>query len=729
MKRWMKILSALVVLVIAGVVAGIAILKSIDFNEYRGLIAEQAKIQTGRDLTISGSLNLELSLNPAVAVEGVTFANASWGTKREMASLKRLAAEVELLPLLSGDVRVKRLVLEGLDLFLETDSRGRGNWEIAAAQQPPKTDTSAQPDSDTSASGSLPVVQWVRVKDLTVTYRDGRKGEQTALNLDHLDLRADNAETPMTIAVGGTLNDLAFKADGRIGPLKTLIQGGAPYPVTLSLSAPGLAMELEGAIAEPRQARGIDLKISIDASDIASTAKAAGVPLQKIPPVRVAGRLKDPKGGYSLDNLVASAGGVEIRGRGAVKLAGVSRPFIEADLDASAIDLDALLAKRELSTEILAEGGPAVKSGKDGEKVKTRVFSADPLPLEGLKAADARIRLAVKKLVRNGISIDDINLNLVLAAGRLDINPLNAVLNGGKINAALVVDGSRAPSALNINLDVRNTDYGVLLKQLKLTDIATGKVDVKLNVKGRGASVRAIMAGLNGRTRIVSEGGKIDSGLLNIVSSDISSALPFINSKGDKEIRCGVVDFNIQNGQAVAETLVFETGGMSMIGTGGINLRDETLNLRIDPRAKNVSLLKLAMLPVNVGGTLAEPTVLPDLGGAAVGAVTGAISTARDIAGGGLSAVGSLVGIGGDKAGGSRSSLDDTDYCKLALAGKAVARAKPKSKSQSPSSSSSPPPVKSRDQPASDSTLGKVDKKLDDIGKSIGGTLKGLFGK
>ncbi|MBL4691678.1 MAG: AsmA family protein, partial [Rhodospirillales bacterium] len=168
------------------------------------------------------------------------------------------------------------------------------------------------------------------------------------------------------------------------------------------------------------------------------------------------------------------------------------------------------------------------------------------------------------------------------------------MINGGTVNANLVVDGSRAPAAMNINLDVRNTDYGVLLRQLKLTDIATGKVDIKLNVKGRGASVRAIMAGLNGRTRIVSEGGKIDSGLLNIVSSDISAALPFIKSEGDKVIRCAVLDFNIRNGLATAKTLVFETGGMSMIATGGINLRDETLNLRVDPRTKKVSLLKLA---------------------------------------------------------------------------------------------------------------------------------------
>jgi uncharacterized protein involved in outer membrane biogenesis len=713
MKKWGKILSVLVVLLIAGLAAGIAILKSIDFNEYRGLITQIAKEQTGRDLIISGSLNLELSLNPAVAVEGVTFANASWGTRKEMASLKRLAAEVELLPLLSGDIRIKRVVLEGLDLLLETDAKGRANWEISAAQQP--SGPSAQAPSKPSAPGPLPVVQWVRIKDLNVTYLDGRTGKKTSLRLDHLDLRADTVAAPMTIGAGGTINDLAFRADGRLGPIKSLIEGGAPYPVTMTMSVPGLSLDIEGVIAEPRQARGLDFKISADAGDIAAIAKAVGLSLPKILPIRVAGRLKDRKGGYSFDNLVVSADGVDIRGRVAVKLAGLGRPSVDADLTFSAIDLDALLPKQEFSAGAKGDGG----QGGNGKKTATRIFPADPLPLAALKAADARIRLAVKRLVSNGIVVDDIDLSLVLDGGKLDVKSLKAVINGGTVNASFLIDGSRAPAAMNINLDVQNTDYGVLLRQLKLTDIATGKVDIKINAKGRGASVRAIMAGLNGRTRIVSEGGKIDSGLLNIVSSDISAALPFIKSKGDKVIRCAVLDFDIRNGLATGKTLVFETGGMSMIATGGINLRDETLNLRVDPRAKKVSLLKLAMLPLNIGGTLAEPSVLPDLGGAMVGTVTGAISTAKDIATGGLSAVGSLIGIGGDKGGGAQSTLDDTDYCKLALAGQSVVRAKPKSKPQARTSPS---------QPSAGSTADMLDRKLESVGKSIGGTLKGLFG-
>ncbi len=710
MKHWKKIISGVVVLAIAVVVAGVAILKSLDFNEYRGLIAEQVKAATGRDLTISGDLNLELSLSPAVSVEGVTFANVSWGTRKDMATLKRLAVEVELLPLLTGDVRVKRLVLVGLDLLAETDARGRGNWELGPTGI---TDRRKGEQKADESSALLPVVQKVRIQDLTVTYRDGKTGEKTTVHLDSMDVETDGPGTPMTVSLAGNINGGAFQASGRLGPLETLLKGGAPYPVSLNLSAPGVNVTVEGSIAEPRKARGLDFKLAVDGNDIAALAKIFGASIARVPPVKLAAKVSDPKGGYRLDDLTVAIGNSDLKGRVEVTLAGRARPDVKVDLSSSLIDLDALLPKQA-----------AAKPSEKGDA--SRVFPADPLPTDGLKAVDARVRLKVKRLVVGGISVNDVDIGVALGAGRLDIKPLAAVVSGGKVNASLVVDASRAPLALSVNLDGRGIDYGALLKQLKITDIATGKIDVKINVKGRGGSVRAIMAGLNGRARIVTEGGKIDSGVLNVVSSDIMAALPFVDSKGDKEIRCGVIDFDIRKGQARAKTLIFETGGLSMIGTGSINLADESIDIKINPRAKKVSLLKLAMLPVNVGGTLANPSVLPDIGGAAIGAVTGAVSTAKDIASGGLSAVGSLIGIGAKKEGGG-NSLDDTDYCKLALAGKPLVRAKPAPKAQP--SSSSPPPAAQGQEPASGSTMDKADKKLDEIGKSIGGALKSLFGK
>ena len=167
-----------------------------------------------------------------------------------------------------------------------------------------------------------------------------------------------------------------------------------------------------------------------------------------------------------------------------------------------------------------------------------------------------------------------------------------------------------------------------------------------------------------------------------------------------------------------------------MIGHGGVNLKDETIDINIDPRAKKVSLLKLAMVPVNIGGTLAKPTVIPDLGGAAIGVVTGAVTTATDIAKGGVSSLGKLVGVDANKEmGGASGNIDDTDYCKLALAGRPLARAKAKPPPAALSSTSQPPPTQPRKPSSGNSTIDKLDRKLDEIDKGLDDALKGLFGK
>src|SRR5215471_9033494 len=159
-------LAGLVVVVVGGAVVAIEL---IDFNQYRSLIADQVKQATGRDLKIAGDLKVGLSLTPTVAVDDMTFANAPWGSRPAMATVKRFEAEMELLPLISGDIRVKRVVLKGADILLETNAKGLGNWAFGQAG------AGAQPAATPGGGGTgrLPVVNNITFEDVTVTYKDG----------------------------------------------------------------------------------------------------------------------------------------------------------------------------------------------------------------------------------------------------------------------------------------------------------------------------------------------------------------------------------------------------------------------------------------------------------------------------------------------------------------------------------------------------------------------------
>lgn len=909
MGRIVKILVGVVVVLVIAVVAVLVVVANTDLGPYKGMIAEEASKATGRKLTLDGDLKLEVSLNPAVSVEGVTFANAEWGSRPDMATLGRLTAEVQLLPLLTGNVRVNRLVLSDLDLLLETDAQGKGNWEFGEP-------AAAEPKAESGGATSLPVVQDVAVKNLKVTYKDGVAKQTTVIVLDSLTAAADSLSDPLKLGLKGSFNDQAFSADGTFGSTEALMAGG-PLPVAFTAKALGATVKADGRVEDFQAVKGLDLALAVSGDDLNTTLDAARgfVPALKdlaVPPVgpydvklRVAGSLE----ALALSGLAAVVGtpdlvkvtatgavadlmaqkGIDVtvgaEGRDLNKVIDVARPFVpelkdmalpslgafsakataKGDMQAMALSgIDVALGQPEFAAvkvsgavaDVLAQTGldvtvgveaaeltrtiqqartlspeldsalkdvladrslpnlgplnakatikgsaqaPAIggidvalgrvelarvavtggvqdaKTGKGAdinldvqgqdlkplyaalgmaapvdlpidvranvsdpggayrvkdlnahigssdlageitvvtkdarplvvanltsklldidelappaqepsttEKAKAaakdamadkkggdKVFPSDPLPLDAMKAADARLTFRGATIKARGIPLTDVAVDLTLKNGRLAVAPAKLGVSDGTVVANVSLDGGAASPPLAVDVKVNQVDYGKLLKTLDLTDISQGKVDANIDVKGAGGSVAAIMASLNGRARIVTEGGKIDSQVLNVVSSDLVAALPFVDSKGDKEIRCGVIDFDIAKGVAQQRAIVFETGGMTLIGEGDVDLGKETLNLAFDPRAKKVSLLKVAMVPFDVGGTLASPSVVPNVGSAAVGAVTGAVDTVAGVAKGGVSAIGDLVS--GD--GKSKNKMDDTDYCKPALAGEKV---------------------------------------------------------
>ncbi|MGJ3259240.1 MAG: AsmA family protein [Rhodospirillales bacterium] len=653
MNKWIKIAGGVVVVLIGVIVAGAAILGSMDFNQYKGLIAEQAKKATGRELQIAGDLNLEISLNPAIAVDGVTFANADWGSKPAMVTVERFAAEVSLIPLLSGQVVVNRLLVEGVDLLAETDKNGVGNWEFAPGEKPAV--------EESGGATTLPSVDKVVMRDIKVTYKDGVTGEEHRVALDELTAAAGSVDAPVKIDAKGSLNEKIFSLAGTLGSVEQMTSSDGVYPVDVTADALGVKTSYKGTFGTPGGSIAVDGQLSVAIASLKKTlAEAAAIaPQVKDVPqigadkINLASKVTFDGKNATLSGMSLQAGKTDLSGSARAAIGG--RPNVEVALTSNLIDLDELLPEGEKKAE-----EPAPKPA-DG-----RVFPKDPLPLDGLKAVDAKVSFDGKKVVVQGNHIEDVSVRLTLKNGNLQVDPFSAVVAGTKVAGNFGLDGGVSVPTLVAKLNASGLDYGELMRQRGITDIASGKLDADVDVKGAGGSVRAIMASLNGKLFVTTENGKIDSNALNIVSSDVMSALPGFNSKDDKTIKCGVVNFDIKDGIASAKAIVFETGGLSAIGVGTVNLREEQLNLIVDPRAKQTSLASAAVVPVAITGTFLEPEWALDKGALLGNTATSVAKGAAAFATMGLSL---LAESAAKRAAGA---VDKTDYCTPALAGKTV---------------------------------------------------------
>src|SRR6185436_20261357 len=123
------------------------VLMATDFNDYRDLVQQCMKEATGRDLVIAGNIDASLSLSPRLTAKQVSFRNAAWSDLPQMASLNEIEAQIALLPLLGGQIRIKEVVLRGGQVVVETNKQGVGNWVLDLAPQ------TAPATSTTTASG------------------------------------------------------------------------------------------------------------------------------------------------------------------------------------------------------------------------------------------------------------------------------------------------------------------------------------------------------------------------------------------------------------------------------------------------------------------------------------------------------------------------------------------------------------------------------------------------
>lgn len=714
MKRLWKIFSISILFMIALAVGGVMLLFLQDFNRYKGLIAEQIKEVTGRDLIIAGNLNLEVSLNPVLVVEEVIFQNASWGSRPEMAKLKRLQAQVALIPLLFGRVEVKRLILIGLDMVAETDKAGRRNWVFDDGQSEEKS----QKQTHSDESVLTLIAYTVHIEDMALTYKDGKTGKEIIVKLDRLTVDTDSISEQLAISMAGSYNGAAYTVDGMLGSINSLLNG-KKFPLDIVVKAFGARILAKGDIAEVAAVRGLNLALSVNSPNMKKTVQALGsfIPSTKdifsdLPTAafRLTGNLKDSNEVYALSNLKMIVGKSDFAGAASVKLD--KKPMITATLASNIVDIDEFLPpgkKNRKTAEISIKSSPG--GAKEKPKQAKRIFSANPLPLSGLKAANALVSLKADTIRASGLSLRDVDATVSLKEGSLRLNPATLTFAEGKIKSSLDINAAKRTPRWMLKVDGKNINYGALLKQFDASDAVTGHLDLDVKVNGRGKSVRALMANLNGRVKVVSKGGRIEQDGLSLLNAGRSTNNVFPGTAGKvkdtaqpfdaQQLRCIFMDFRITKGMAKSQYTLIETNGFALVGEGGIDLADETIALRFDPRPKDTGAVRY-LQPLTAEGTFADPLFAIEtkrvLSKAALGAATaGAISS------GGLALVfGAFVGTGT----GAGNKTDTTDYCILAFAGKSL-----NPQNDSPSSSKSPG--------------GKFVKK---VKTGFGGAWKKLFG-
>lgn len=384
----------------------------------------------------------------------------------------------------------------------------------------------------------------------------------------------------------------------------------------VSLRAGDTRATAKGTIRDPVRMASMELALTLAGGSLAELYKIVGVPLPATPPYRIQGRLVQRGQVWELRQFAGAVGDSDLSGDFMIDRTRTPQ-FMKADLTSKRLDL------ADLAGFIGAE---KTAPGKIATPHTARVLPDTPFNLEKLKSADADVRFEGKRVMTEKLPIDDMSAHLILKSGVLTLAPLNFGVADGKLVSIITLDGTQPVIASRADVRVQSLQLGKLLPQLKISKASIGELDGRIKLAARGNSVAAMLGSASGDTSLVVGEGEVSDLILRLSNLDLANTL-LVLMRGDRNIpiRCMVADLAWNNGVVQPRQFIFDTQHTVLVGEGKANFKDETLDMRLIAEPKSMSLVSLRG-PINVTGTFASPSVMPDLNrlgmrGAAVAAL------------------------------------------------------------------------------------------------------------
>jgi AsmA protein len=441
-----RIVGALVLIIIVlPVAAALAAFLTFNPNAYKTQIAAAVARATGRDVTLAGPLAVKLAWIPTLTAQDVRLGNIAGGSAPEMARIDEIDVRIALLPMLQHRLEIQDLVLRHPSVLLEQTADGRPNWlfQPSSASSP----TSPQPTSPNTAAGPWQVsIDSLEIVDGQFTYRNGATGTSANLTVSHADLAAQAtgdtapAAAPLAVSVNAVWQGVPIGLAGTTGPFGHLTDPAdrSSWPLDLTLSAPGAAVEVAGSVTDPRQARGYALTLH-------GTIAALEALTPLLPPAAQASHLTLPP----IHGITTSAHLVDA-GQGAPSVTNLSLQAEGSDLGATlpGLKLDSLsmitpALDQPTTVDVLGErnGLAFTLSGSLGP-LDSLLHPKTPLPVD-LVVTSAQSNLHMQGALAEPLSLRGLNLNLsaqIADLGRLsplagtDLPPVTSLTGSGVLS-------------------------------------------------------------------------------------------------------------------------------------------------------------------------------------------------------------------------------------------------------------------------------------------------------
>tara|TARA_B110000879_G_scaffold171743_1_gene222824 strand:+ start:65348 stop:69007 length:3660 start_codon:yes stop_codon:yes gene_type:complete len=228
----------------------------INWNKYKTEIENTASNLSNRKVSISGDLFLSILPSPSFSAEEVSVSNIEGGQATNIISLKSVDVNVAFLPLLRGEIQVKKFILIEPIVALEIDKSGKENWNFGA-----QGGTQEKESSYTDLS-----FEKFQIENGKLSYQDFSKEGEETLSSINASVIMDSLKGPFKIIGNARYKNLPVSTELMIG---TVREGRKiPIGLVLGLLDNDVRIKFNGGFLPAAISTQADGKFTLEANDI-----------------------------------------------------------------------------------------------------------------------------------------------------------------------------------------------------------------------------------------------------------------------------------------------------------------------------------------------------------------------------------------------------------------------------------------------------------------------------
>jgi uncharacterized protein involved in outer membrane biogenesis len=586
-----------------------------DWNWFRPFVEAQASAALGRNVTIS-HFDLRPGRQTTVIADGVTIANPD-GVPADppFATIGRLEVAVDVMAYLHDrQIVLPSVVVDHPVIAAERQAGHAPNWLFPALAPKPGAPPAPMPQigdlqiNDGHAHVVDPTMRADFAMDIA-TSQEMVDGERQI----HVDTKGTYAGQPVVgQAVGGALLSLRDATH--------------PYRISVQAANGPTHVSLIGTVLNPLAFAGADVKLSLSGPDMGLLYPLTHIPLPKTPPYEITGHLDYTERKIVFRQLSGRVGSSDIEGDITVDPL-AERPLMTADLKSHHVDL------ADLGGFIGSEPGrlttpnqtPEEKQALARAEASPRLLPTKRIDVPALRSADIHLRYAGEKIIGRNMPFDRMSAVLAIDDGRIQLTPVSLGMGRGQVEGTIdLTPLSDKQYRLRSDLAVQHIDLGHILAAAGVAH-GSGTLGGRAIIDSTGDSVATFAGNGNGSLQLVmSGGGELSALLVDISGLELgNSLLSALGVPNRDRIECFVGDWALRHGVMSTRTMILDTNDNIVSGSGDVDLRNETLDYRLQTKAKHFSIGTLPT-PIAITGPLKSPSIKPEAlpiaarGGAAV---------------------------------------------------------------------------------------------------------------